>query len=171
MIFFYVYAEWVMKTIVIGLGNPIVSDDSVGLRVVATVRSRLENGQKPDIEGEVEVGEDYWGGLRLMERLVGYDRAIVVDAICTDSTPGTIHLLALDDIPTQKSNSAHDLTLPVALRLGRESGAVLPSDENILLIGIEAQDVLTFSEQCTPAVEAAIPKAVEKVLAALQSRQ
>ena len=174
MIFFYDYPKWVMKTLIIGLGNPIVSDDSVGLRVAAEVKSRLENAkksEKPRIDGDVEVGEDYWGGLRLMERLIGFDRAIVVDAICTDSPPGTIRILGPHEIPTQKSNSAHDLTLPTALRLGRESGAELPRDEDILLIGIEAEDVLTFSEKCTPAVEAAIPKAVEKVLAALETNQ
>ncbi|MBN2293890.1 MAG: hydrogenase maturation protease [Pirellulales bacterium] len=165
-----------MKTLVIGLGNPIVSDDSVGLRVAAEIRDLLADRNGNDRDGDelrgiptdVEVTEDYWGGLRLMERLIGFDRAIVVDAICTDAPPGTIQLLRPDDIPTQKSNSAHDLTLTMALELGRKNGAHLPRNEDILLIGIEADDVLTFSEQCTPAVEAAIPKAVEEVLAALR---
>ena len=76
-----------MKTLVIGLGNPLVTDDSVGLRVAAELKTRLAG--RPD----VEVGEDYWGGLRLMERLVGSDRAIVIDAICTGAPPGTIHCL------------------------------------------------------------------------------
>ena len=95
-----------------------------------------------------------------MERMIGYDRAIVVDAICTDdgATPGTIHRLTPVDIPTQKTNSAHDLTLRMALEVGRKAEAKLPADENIRLIGIEAEDVLTFCESCTPAVEAAIPK-------------
>lgn len=162
-----------MKTLVIGLGNPIVSDDSVGLRVAAEVRDLLADGDgdgRKEIPHGVEVTEDYWGGLRLMEQLIGFDRAIVVDAICTDSPPGTIRLLKPDDIPTQKSNSAHDLTLPVALKLGRETGAHLPRNEDILLIGIEAEDVLTFSEQCTPAVEAAIPRAVEEVMTALRRK-
>jgi hydrogenase maturation protease len=160
-----------MKTLVIGLGNPIVSDDSVGLRVAVEVRNLLADREGDGCLGNgqsVKVTEDYWGGLRLMERMVGFDRAIVVDAICTDSPPGTIKLLKPDDIPTQKSNSAHDLTLPVALKMGRKTGAHLPRNEDILLIGIEAEDVLTFSEQCTPAVEAAIPQAVEEVMSALK---
>ena len=159
-----------MKTLVIGLGNPIVSDDSVGLRVAAAVRAELENNPKHlngGMADEIEVGEDYWGGLRLMERLVGFDRAIIVDAICTNSPPGTVRRLTPHDIPTQKSNSAHDLTLPMALKLGRDSGAKLPRDEDIILISVEAEDVLTFSEQCTPAVEAAIPRAVAAVMEAL----
>lgn len=151
-----------MKTLIIGLGNPLISDDSVGLRVAEILRQRLAD--RPDIE----VGEDYWGGLRLMERMIGYDRAIVVDAICTNTTPGTIHRLCPTDIPTQKSNSAHDLTLRMALEVGRKADAHLPKDENIRLVGIEAEDVLTFCENCTPAVEAAIPQAVEVVLEELQ---
>ncbi|HLA84851.1 MAG TPA: hydrogenase maturation protease [Thermoguttaceae bacterium] len=151
-----------MKILVIGLGNPLIADDSVGLRVAAELKTRLAG--RPD----VEVTEDYWGGLRLMERMIGYDRAIVVDAICTDAPPGTIHRLALDGIPTQKSNSAHDITLPMALAVGRRAGASLPRDENIRLIAVEAEDVLTFSEQCTPAVAAAIPRAVEIVLEELE---
>ncbi|MBN2217681.1 MAG: hydrogenase maturation protease [Pirellulales bacterium] len=152
-----------MKTLVLGLGNPLVADDSVGLRVAAELKSRLAD--RPD----VEVGEDYWGGLRLMERMIGFDRVIVVDAICTGSPPGTIHRLTPEGIPTQKSNSAHDLSLPMALALGRQAEAALPRDEHIRLIGVEAEDVLSFSEECTPAVAAAIPRAVEVVLEELKN--
>ena len=150
-----------MKTLIIGLGNPVLSDDSVGLHVAAALRARI--GDRPD----VEVAEDHRGGLQLMERLVGYDRAIVVDAICTGAEPGTIHRLTADGIPTQRSASAHDVNLPTALELGRQAGAHLPATEDIVLVGIEADDILTFGEQCTPPVRAAITRAVEAVLAAL----
>ena len=150
-----------MKTLVLGLGNPLVSDDSVGLRVVEALRPQLAN--RPD----TEVSEDYWGGLRLMERMIGYERVVVVDAICTGAPPGTIHELSPGNLPTQRSASAHDVTLPMALALGRQCAQSLPADDQILLVGIEAVDILTFSEQLTPAVEAAIPLAVEVVLAAL----
>lgn len=83
-----------MSTLIIGLGNPLVTDDSVGLRVAAELRTRLAG------RADVEVAEDYWGGLRLMEQMVGYDRAIVVDAICSGAPPGTIHHLGPGDIPT-----------------------------------------------------------------------
>ncbi|MBN2474646.1 MAG: hydrogenase maturation protease [Pirellulales bacterium] len=153
-----------MKTLVLGLGNPIVTDDSVGLRVAAELKPLLTG--RP----EIEIGEDYWGGLRLMERLVGYDRAIVVDAICTGAKPGTIHRLTPDAVPTQRSASAHDVNLPTALEFGRRAGVHLPANEDILLVGIEAEDILSFGETCTPAVEAAIPRAVHTVLEALTDR-
>jgi hydrogenase maturation protease len=151
------------KTLVIGLGNPLISDDSVGLRVLERLRTRLAGRQ------HVDVMEDYWGGLRLMERMIGYDRAIVVDAICTGATPGTIHHLTLDMMATQRSASAHDVNLPTALAFGRQAGAHLPADQDIRLVAIEADDVLNFSERCTPAVAAAIEPAVDEVVRLLET--
>ncbi len=154
-----------MRTLVLGLGNPILRDDSVGLRVAERLKSLLAD------RAGVTVDEDYWGGLRLMERMVGYDRAIVIDAMAPEGEPGKIRLLGPDSLPTQRSASAHDVGLPTALRLGREAGAHLPAAEDILLIGIEAADVLNFGEKCTPEVEAAVPRAVEAVLAALDGKR
>ena len=151
------------KTLVIGLGNPLISDDSVGLRVAAELRVLLAD--RP----QVVVEEDAWGGLRLMERMIGYDRAIVVDAIQTGAPPGTLHRLTVDAMPTQKSASAHDVNLPTALAFGRQAGAHLPADDQVRLVGIEGADLLTFSEECTPLVAAAIPGAVQEVLQILES--
>ena len=150
-----------MKTLVLGLGNPLVRDDSVGLRVVAELRPRLAGC------GDIEVDEDYWGGLRLMERMVGYQRVIVIDAILTGAAPGTIHRLSPGDVATQRSASSHDMNLPTALVFGRQAGLNLPEDRNILLVGVEAEDILTFGETCTPAVAAAVPRAVAEVLEVL----
>jgi hydrogenase maturation protease len=149
------------KTLVLGLGNPLLTDDAVGLHVARELRARL--GNRPD----VEVDEDYHGGLRLMERMIGYDRGIVVDAIRSGDDPGTVHRLSDDSFPTQHSASAHDASLSTALALGRTLNAHLPKAGNVLFFGIEAADVTTFGECCTPEVEAAIPRAVEAVLRVL----
>lgn len=154
-----------MKTLIIGLGNPLLRDDSVGLRLVQKLKRLLADNPN------IDVIEDYWGGLRLMEQMVGYDRAIIVDAICTDATPGTIHLLSPEDIPTQRSASAHDVNLPTALEFGRQAGAHLPTSKNILLVGIEAADVQTFEESLSPEVEASLPEAIAHILSELQIEQ
>jgi hydrogenase maturation protease len=154
-----------MKTLILGLGNPLLKDDSVGLRVVEELRARI-NG-----DPEIEIGEDYWGGLRLMERMIGFDRAIIIDAICTDAKPGTIHLLSPDDIPTQRSASAHDVNLSTALEFGRQAGAKLPASDQIILVGVEAEDVQTFEEALSPNVENALPKAVEAILSTLSEER
>jgi hydrogenase maturation protease len=152
-----------MRILLIGLGNPLITDDSVGLRVVEKLRPLLAD------RTDLEVAEDYWGGLRLMERMIGFDRAIVVDAIHSGAPAGTIHRLTPDDISTQRSASAHDVNLSTALEFGRQAGAQLPPNDQVRLVGIEAADILTFGEQCTPAVQAAIPRAVEVVLETLDA--
>ena len=146
-----------MRTLVLGLGNAILGDDRVGLAVAEAVRHRL-----PPDKG-VEVDEEHHGGLRLMERLAGYDRAILVDALCVEGyPPGAVVLLGPDDVPTENSASSHDLSLPAALQLGAELGLHMPE---VAIVAITAGDVSAFSEELSPAVAAAVPQAVEAVLA------
>ena len=154
-----------MKTLVLGLGNPLLRDDSVGLHVAEKLRELLAH--QPDIE----VSEDYWGGLRLMERMIGFDRAIIIDAIRTGAEPGTIHILSPEDIPTAKSASAHDVNLSTALEVGRQSGAHLPEGDDIVLVGIEAVDVQTFDESLSPEVERVIPQVIEIVISQLDRKR
>lgn len=152
-----------MKTLVLGLGNPLLRDDSVGLRVVQQLRADLID------HPEVEISEDYWGGLRLMERMVGYDRVIVVDAMRSGGPAGAVFRLTPGSVATQRSASTHDVNLSTALRLGRMAGTQLPPDERIVLVGIEADDVETFGEELTPDVQRAIPEAIRLIIAELES--
>lgn len=157
--------------LVVGLGNPILSDDGIGWRVSQYVRRRLLDDTGPFSSETVRVIEASVGGLALAELLVDYQRAIIVDAIMTrEGVPGTIYHLKLADLPgTLNTASAHDTNLSTALRALRRFGAVLPDDEALDLIAIEVQDVLTFSEQCSPAVTASIPSAAEAVMSLLRT--
>jgi hydrogenase maturation protease len=148
-----------MRTIVLGLGNPIRGDDAVGLKVVALVRERLGPGSP------VHVVEEAAGGLRLMERLAGYDRAILVDAAVTGAAPGTVRRLAPDELPTQRTAYAHGVDLNTALGLGREMGLPMPGD--VRIVAIEAESVFDFRSELSPPVAAAVERAVEAVLAEL----
>jgi hydrogenase maturation protease len=154
------------KTIIIGLGNPILGDDGVGWKVIAELSNiNLGNSQTIDIDCLSN------GGLTLMERLVGYHRAILVDALQTGQyAPGTVMCLQLDDLPDRKTghmSSAHDVNFKTALQLGREMGIRLP--EQIIIIGIEAQRVIDFSEELSTGVEAAVPQAVQLISDILQT--
>jgi hydrogenase maturation protease len=146
------------RTLVVGLGNPLVSDDGVGLKVVGRLRELLANHDEVDMETETR------GGLLLMERMVGYERVILIDAVRSGAAPGTIHRLCVDGVPTQHSASAHDANLATALAVGRAAGYALPTETDVQIIGIEVKDVETFSDRCTPAVEAAVPHAAQAVL-------
>jgi hydrogenase maturation protease len=153
--------------LVLGLGNPILRDDGVGWRVVEMVESRLclVGTAETVTTDRVRVEFDCvaLGGLALMERLVGYERAVLVDAIQTrQGHPGAVYRLGLGDLPTLNADAVHDATLKAALELGRGLGAELPDD--ITIIAVEAADVLNFGEGLSPIVEAAVPVAAELVL-------
>jgi hydrogenase maturation protease len=155
-----------MKTLVVGLGNPILTDDGVGVKVAYAVEEALS----PNIPENISVTEASVGGLRLMELVEGYDRVILIDAIMTtDHDFGTIHRLTLDDLreitPTAHSASAHDTSLVTALDAGKGMGMKMPTEFEI--IAIEVENVMDFSDEPTPAVAAAIPKVTEMVLGLL----
>ncbi len=151
-----------MKVLVLGLGNPLLGDDGVGWRVAEQVKTRIAD---PHVEIDFHSG----GGLSLMERLIGYDRAIIIDALNTGRQPqGTVSSFRLEDLPNYAQShlaSAHETTLQTALQVGRTMGAVLPND--ILIVAVEAQNVYDFSEELSPAVASAVPKAVELVIGQL----
>jgi hydrogenase maturation protease len=156
-----------MKTLVLGLGNPILTDDGVGIHIVraaAAHRSPLN---------DVTFAEASVGGLRLLDLLAGYDRVILVDAIQNrDGQPGKFYWLDPGDLgPSLHSGCTHDLSLVGALRLGRRLGMNLPGDRDLILLAVEVEDVLTLDESCTPAVARAIPQAAEAMLAELEELQ
>lgn len=160
-------------TLVVGLGNPILSDDGIGWRVAQRVREELGDyvGEGPSAASSIRVVEASVGGLSLAELLVGYRRAVVIDAILSrEHAPGTVHCLKLIDLPgTLNTASAHDTNLITALHALRRFGAEVPADEAVDIVAVEAQDVTTFAEECTPAVTASIPVAASAVLQLLRS--
>lgn len=152
-----------MKTLILGLGNPILTDDGVGVLVAEEVRSRLPEDTPIDIT-EVSVG-----GLTLMETMIGYDRVILIDAFqrLHDNCPGKVHRMSLEDLrsisPTQHSASPHDASLVTALETGQRMGLPLPQD--ITIFAIEVENVMDFSDQPTQLIAAVIPQVTEAVLA------
>lgn len=147
------------RTLIIGLGNPILTDDGVGIQAARALREALPPDSGADVR-ELSVG-----GLTLMENMIGYERVILIDALMTPgSEPGTIRRLSLDELGhTLNTASSHDMNLPTALSVGRRTGAELPADDAITIIGIEAQEVLSFGETCTEPIAAAIPTVVQMV--------
>jgi hydrogenase maturation protease len=161
------------RTLVVGLGNPILGDDGVGWRVVQETQGLFlgddygRSAAEDAVAHPIEFDCVSLGGLALMERLIGYDRAVVVDAIQTrDGKPGAVYRLGLDDLPTLHAGSAHDASLKEAIELGRRLGALLPAD--IAVVAIEAPRAFDFRETLSTEVEEGVPAAVQVVRQALE---
>jgi hydrogenase maturation protease len=167
-----------MQTLIVGLGNPILGDDGVGWKIAEQVASSLPVPALAHLPADPGFPEEQvvhveclgLGGLSLMEHLVGYDRAILVDSILTGENPiGTVTCFPLEELPDLAAghlSSTHDTTLQNALGVGQAMGAKLP--ELIFVVAIEAQRVYDFSEELTPAVAASIPIAVQMVMELIQ---
>lgn len=149
-----------MKTLVIGLGNPILTDDGAGIHAARVVAEALP------ADSGVDVVELSVGGLALMEAMIGCEQVIIIDALYADvGDAGRVHVFDAGDLmPTLNTASTHDADLPTALRVGRKLGADLPDDSHIRIVGITAHDVLSFGEVPSPPVMAAVPNAADAVL-------
>jgi hydrogenase maturation protease len=136
-------------TLVLGLGNPILSDDGAGPAVARELEGRLD-------PQEVTITEATLGGLNLLDLMVGYERVIIIDAIKTEGgRPGRIYRLEPDALATTRyAASVHDVNLATALELGKRLGLTLPRE--IVIFAIEVEDTEHFGETFTPVVAAAI---------------
>ncbi len=163
-----------MKTLVIGLGNPILGDDGVGWKVAEEVQKSLQPSPPAPLpkreRGNVEVDTAALGGLSLMERLLGYDRVVLVDSMETGRSPvgsvQTFPLASLQDPMAGHSASAHDTSLMTALKSAEIIGENIPKQVDV--VAVEAQNVYDFSEELSPPVAAAVPEAAQAVLDLLQ---
>ena len=148
-----------MKTLVVGLGNPILGDDGVGWKVAEEIKKQLPPNSL--------VGVDFLslGGISLMERLIGYDCVVLIDAFALDNPIGSILVLNLSDLPNYSAfhtASPHDTSLQNAIELGKSMGAKLPDD--VTVVGIATKRLHDFSETLSPPITDAVPQAVKFVL-------
>lgn len=149
------------KTIVVGLGNPIVTDDGVGNKIAEILQDKVG----PD----VDVVEASLGGLKLMDVMTGYDKAILVDAIQTEGGKvGDIYRINEESLQfSHRMVSAHDINMYTALDLGRKTGIKLPDE--ISIFAVEVKDVTNFGETLTPEVEKVVPEVVEMILKEIEN--
>jgi len=149
-----------MKTLILGLGNPILGDDGVGFRVIQSLKAKSSSQDITTLESSAS-------GLGLLDLLIGYDKAIIIDAIQTkDGNIGEVYRLEVSQLNvTRHAASPHDVNLATALELGKRLNLALPQE--ISIIAIEIPSTYTFTEECSPDVEKAIPLAVDMALAIL----
>lgn len=145
------------RCLVLGLGNPLRGDDGIGPRVVAELRRRgLPKG--------VEAVDGGTGGLDLLHLLEGWERAVIVDAALLGRNPGEFVRFTPEEthlVGSLASFSSHSAGLADALALARALGQKLP---DIIIYGVQPER-MDWEEGLSPAVEAALPRLVEEILA------
>jgi hydrogenase maturation protease len=144
-----------MKTMVLGLGNPIFGDDGVGLRVIEELQKQIH-------DKDITIEGCELAGLDMLETLSGYDRVIIIDAIQTGGRAGEIYQLTPNDLKsTVHTGTPHDVNFSTALEFGERIGVKLPA--KIDIVAIEIAPNVAFSEKLTPEIEKVVPEAVKRV--------
>jgi hydrogenase maturation protease len=144
----------------LGLGNEILADDAFGIRVAREAARLLPPGQ-------VEVVSTSESGLHLLDYVLDVRRLVVVDTVETGAAnPGALSVLKEGDFQAAAAGAAHGVGLLDALALARRLG--LPAAEEVVIIAVEAADCSTIGGPMSPAVEAAIPRALHLLLPVLE---
>ncbi len=148
------------RTVVIGLGNPLLTDDAVGLAALGRLEARFA---LPDAVERLDGGT--WG-MCLLPAIESAERLLFLDAIDTGAAPGTLTRLEGDAIPRTLAQlmSPHQIDLREVLALCALRGT---TPATMVAIGVQPESMGT-NVGMTAVVEAqldAVAEAAAEVLA------
>lgn len=150
------------KSLILGIGNDILTDDGIGPKLVNELKSRKSLT-------DFDLSTVFIGGLDILELIQGYEMVIFIDAIMTNGgTPGTVYHFNPEDFKeTLHLSNLHDANFLTALELGKKTGLKIP--EEIHIIAIEIIEDRIFSDQFSPEIEMKFPGIFETVLSLINS--
>jgi hydrogenase maturation protease len=144
---------------ILGVGNILLSDEGVGVRVVEHLSRQY---RFPD---NVQVLDGGVLGIRLMGVIGGTDILIVVDAVKNRNPPWTLYRMADDEVPRRvlAKQSLHQMDLPEVLALC----SAIDKNPRTIVVGIEPEDMTTMGVELTPTIAAKLDDLIAMVLAEL----
>jgi len=147
---------------VMGIGNPLVKDEGVGVRVIESMMSTLAFPENVTL---VDAGTMGMGILNLFQDC---DYLLVIDAVDGTGEPaGTVVRMTPSDMaPNTIKHSMHDMRLVDVL----EAAMLMGTQPEVDCVGIQILDMDGIAVGLTPAVEDAVPRAVEAALIILAER-
>ncbi|MFC1983611.1 hydrogenase maturation protease [Chloroflexota bacterium] len=148
-----------MRTLILGIGSPILGDDGIGIHVARELAREIK-------DKDIDVEDTGAAGLNLLELVVGYDEVIIIDAIMTDDGEvGEIYRFGPENFvkTVHPTTSPHNANLATVIEIGKKSlSGQMPA--KIVVFAVNIQEVTRFTEEMTSEVREAIPTAVNLVL-------
>jgi hydrogenase maturation protease len=146
--------------LVLGLGNILLGDEGVGVRVVEQLLSH-------SLPEEIEVIDGGTAGYELINFFEGKEKVIIVDAVKTDDTPGSVYKLDLSVVQEDETVqlSLHQIGLKNVFKMA----SMMDLNPEVTLIGIVPKDYQDYNIGLSDEVEKAIPLAIETVLKEIES--
>lgn len=147
-------AEKENRILILGLGNPILSDDGIGLLLTKNLEGKIPG---------VDIASITLAGMELLDILVGYDHVFLIDAATgTGGEPGEVREIS-DGTGALHLFTSHGVNFFEILKIGRDSGLKMP--EPAVVFGIEIGNATDFGTALTPTLLSALP-ALEKAITA-----
>jgi hydrogenase maturation protease len=145
-----------MRVLVLGIGNPLVEDEGVGVRVAEAL---MEEWTYPEDVAVVDAGTM---GMSMLGLLSEAEHVVVIDAVDgTGATPGSVVRMTPEEIATsQVLHSLHDMKLADVLAAAAMTGV----EPHVEFVGIQVGSMRELVTDLTVEVEAAIPEATAEVL-------
>ena len=149
------------ENLVIGIGNPILTDDGIGPFVVRKLQDKFENQNIP-----FDFKINYTSGIDLLLELVGYKRVLIIDSIkCYSEKPGSCYFMKIDELNDFKFSgflNTHGVNFTSLWELGKKLKLEMPADCH--LFGIVAGDCTSFGENFTAGISLNIEKIVAEII-------
>lgn len=145
-------------TLVIGLGNPLMGDDGVGLVVLDQLAAQ-------SFAPPVEFVDGGTWGLALLPDVERAGALLLLDAVNGDGAPGTVYVLDSQNIPRflAAKVSPHQVDVRELLALAELRGA-LPTE--LRVVGIQPAAV-DYGDGLSPVVSASVDRMVSAACAVL----
>ena len=148
-------------TVVLGLGNPLMGDDGLGLVALEQLRVRAP------FDPPVELVDGGTWGMNLLHVIEGASRLLLLDAINVGRPAGEVVELWGDELPRYLSHkvSPHQIDLREVLAIADLRGTT-PTD--LMAVGIQPARI-DWGVELSPIVEGALPTLVGRALAVLRA--
>jgi hydrogenase maturation protease len=121
--------------VVLGLGNPLMADEGIGVYLIERLRER----------GSRYLGVDFidagTGGMSVLHWIEGRHKAVFIDCACMDLEPGAIRRFTPDEVRSAKvlaHQSLHEADLLHILALAEQLDQ---GPKEVVIFGIEPETV------------------------------
>lgn len=153
-------AQGIASILVLGLGNDLLKDDGVGIRVAEGLQGRLP--------AAVEIRSTSLFGLSLLDELINRDKVLLIDSYLPEVPAGADILeFGLDSLRGERASCPHSVGLVEIREVMRSLGLEFPKEVRILAVPVS--DPLTFSMELSLEVAARVGEATERALRIVQA--
>lgn len=148
------------STIVVGLGNPLMADEGIGVVLIEKLNELAAAGEVPT--SDIEYYDGGCGGMYLLHTIAGRQKAILIDCCLMGAEPGTIRCFTPDDVNSVKQMahlSLHEVDILKVIELAQQIGQC---PDEIVIFGIEPVSITNQMHLNEP-IQAKIPEYITEI--------